>query len=110
MRARLISAVIALALALTGALLLLRAGEGLTIRDTVADGVPLTEVRAASGNVNGSGVVVSHGFAGSGRLMMPFADTLARRGFVVVLFDFARHGRNTSTQDSGNERVLDVAV
>jgi dienelactone hydrolase len=150
---------VSLALALAGALLLLRAGDGLTVRDTVADGVPITEVRPApgrlngpansgtigggtansgansgtigggtansgansgttngggtansganSGTTNGGGVVVAHGFAGSARLMRPFADTLARRGFVVVLFDFARHGRNTST--SGGDE-LDAAV
>src|SRR5688572_16777258 len=32
---------------------------------------------------------------GSARLMRPSADTLALRGFVVMLFDFAGHGRNT---------------
>lgn len=109
MRARPIVALVALTLAVAGAFILLRAGDGLSVHDTVVEGVPLTEVR--SGELNGSGVVVAHGFAGSGRLMMPFADTLARRGFLVVLFDFARHGRNTSTSggSSGGDE-LEVAV
>jgi pimeloyl-ACP methyl ester carboxylesterase len=39
-------------------------------------------------------VVVAHGYAGSGRLMRPFADTLARRGYLVALPDLAGHGAN----------------
>jgi pimeloyl-ACP methyl ester carboxylesterase len=38
---------------------------------------------------------VVHGFGGSARLMYGFADTLARRGYVVVLPDLAGHGGNT---------------
>ena len=47
-------------------------------------------------------MVVVHGFAGSARLMMGFADTLARRGYVVVLPDLLGHGasrRRLSTTD-----------
>jgi pimeloyl-ACP methyl ester carboxylesterase len=40
--------------------------------------------------------VVVHGFAGSARLMLPFAGTLARNGYVVVLPDLAGHGRSTA--------------
>ncbi len=39
-------------------------------------------------------VVIAHGFAGSQQLMQPFALTLARRGYLVLTFDFPGHGRN----------------
>ena len=39
-------------------------------------------------------VVIAHGFAGSQQLMQPFAETLARNGYVAVTFDFLGHGRN----------------
>ncbi len=39
-------------------------------------------------------VVVAHGFAGSQQLMLPFAVTLARNGYIAVTFDFPGHGRN----------------
>jgi pimeloyl-ACP methyl ester carboxylesterase len=61
----------------------------------VVDGVPLTTVRAVSGDGRLPGAVVVHGFAGSARLMQPFADTLARNGYVVVLPDLAGHGSST---------------
>jgi dienelactone hydrolase len=39
-------------------------------------------------------VLIGHGFAGSRQLMHPFAVTLARNGYVAVVFDFPGHGRN----------------
>jgi pimeloyl-ACP methyl ester carboxylesterase len=39
-------------------------------------------------------VVIAHGFAGSQQLMLPFAVTLARNGYIAVTFDFPGHGRN----------------
>jgi hypothetical protein len=39
-------------------------------------------------------VVIAHGFAGSRQLMQPFAETLARNGYIAVTFDFLGHGRN----------------
>lgn len=39
-------------------------------------------------------VVIAHGFAGSQQLMQPFAETLARNGYVALTFDFLGHGRN----------------
>ena len=33
-------------------------------------------------------VVIAHGFAGSQQLMQPFAETLARNGYIAVTFDF----------------------
>jgi alpha-beta hydrolase superfamily lysophospholipase len=62
-------------------------------RHATVDGVPLDEVHP--GGVGRPGVVVAHGFAGSARLMAQFGDTLAARGYVVVLLDFTGHGANT---------------
>ncbi|MEO1102656.1 MAG: alpha/beta fold hydrolase, partial [Pseudomonadota bacterium] len=39
-------------------------------------------------------VVIAHGFAGSRRLMAPFAHALARNGYVAVTFDFLGHGEH----------------
>ena len=38
--------------------------------------------------------MIAHGFAGSQQLMQPFAETLARNGYIAVTFDFLGHGRN----------------
>ena len=38
-------------------------------------------------------VVIAHGFAGSQQLMQPFAETLARNGFIAVTFCLG-HGHN----------------
>jgi len=88
-------------------------------RSIVVDGVPLNEVHPSGGGRH-AGVVVAHGFAGSARLMAPFGDTLAARGYVVVLLDFAGHGANTTplpdatagTDASGKalQHALDVAL
>jgi pimeloyl-ACP methyl ester carboxylesterase len=39
-------------------------------------------------------IIIAHGFAGSQQLMQPFAETLARNGYIAVTFDFLGHGRN----------------
>ncbi|WP_431942216.1 alpha/beta fold hydrolase [Micromonospora marina] len=84
---------VALLAVVLGVLLLARADAGLSTRRATVAGVPLTEVRADG--VSGDrrpGVVIAHGFAGSARLMRPLADSVARRGGVAVLLDFAGHG------------------
>ncbi|MGC5661768.1 dienelactone hydrolase family protein [Micromonospora sp. WMMD723] len=96
-RGRAALTVLAVLALLLGGYGLLRADAGLTTRQVTADGVPLTEVRAAddgTGAVRRPGVVIAHGFAGSARLMRPLADTVARRGAVALLLDFAGHGGN----------------
>ncbi|MFI5952725.1 alpha/beta hydrolase family protein [Cryptosporangium sp. NPDC051539] len=102
-------AVVAAVLAVGG--LVLATNSDLRTHHVTVDGVPLDEVHpAASGRR--PGVVVAHGFAGSARLMAPFGDTLAARGYVVVLLDFAGHGASTRrlTGDAVLQRDLDVAV
>ncbi|MCZ7425347.1 alpha/beta fold hydrolase [Micromonospora sp. WMMA1949] len=113
--------VVALLAVVLGALLLARADAGLTTRRATVAGVPLTEVRAdgASGDRR-PGVVIAHGFAGSARLMRPLADSVARRGGIAVLLDFAGHGASSSRlpgagRDEERSRAalrhdLDVAV
>jgi hypothetical protein len=71
------------------------AGDGLRSTSERAAGVPVEVVRASGGAVKRPAVVVAHGYAGSGRLMRPFAETLARRGYVVALPDLAGHAGNT---------------
>jgi dienelactone hydrolase len=80
-----------------GVVLLAGAGHDLRRGHVVIGGVPMDEVHPA-GLATGErrpGVVVAHGFAGSARLMAPFGDSLAARGYVVVLLDFAGHGADT---------------
>ena len=101
-----------------GAGIPMSAGAGGTAsrHHVVIDGVPLDEVhpRALRPGASGRrpGVVVAHGFAGSARLMTPFADTLAARGYVVVLLDFGGHGTATRPMDgdAGLQRDLDTAT
>jgi pimeloyl-ACP methyl ester carboxylesterase len=67
--------------------------DGLSITRGFAGETPVTifqPLKAASAPV----IVIAHGFAGSQQLMQPFAETLARNGYVAVTFDFLGHGRN----------------
>ncbi|MCO8269376.1 alpha/beta fold hydrolase [Actinoplanes sp. TRM 88003] len=99
---------LALVLAATGGVLLTRAGGDLEREHVEVGGVPLDVVRPA-GSPPGPGAVVAHGYAGSARLMAQFGDTLAARGFTVVLPDLDGHGANTrSPRDLQYD--LDVAV
>jgi dienelactone hydrolase len=108
-----------LAVAGAGIWLMTDTSDGMQRRHVVVDGVPLDEVRPGGGERR-PGIVVAHGFAGSARLMAQFGDSLAARGYAVVLLDFDGHGANTrplpdssaSTDDSAAAlaRDLDVAV
>jgi dienelactone hydrolase len=96
-------ALIAVAAAGLGVWILNSTANGLSRRHVVVGGVPLDEVHpadAATGERR-PGIVVAHGFAGSARLMAPFGDTLAARGYVVVLLDFSGHGLNTRPLPDG---------
>ncbi|MEZ5117638.1 MAG: alpha/beta fold hydrolase [Candidatus Nanopelagicales bacterium] len=83
-------------LALPAVLGLSRADDGLAVRESVVDGVPLTLVEPAdpAPPEGWPGVVVAHGFSGSRTLMLPLARGLARAGYAVQLLDFAGHGAN----------------
>ncbi|MFF0313963.1 dienelactone hydrolase family protein [Micromonospora sp. NPDC005252] len=95
-RAAVLLAVLAALAAALGTAVLVRADAGLSVRQVTVGGVPMTEVRAGppTPDARRPGVVIAHGFAGSARLMRPIADTVARRGAVALLFDFAGHGAN----------------
>lgn len=85
-----VAALLAAALALWQ----LYAGEaGVQRQDAVVDGTPVTVYSPAEG-ASGPPVLIAHGFAGSQRLMEPFALTLARNGYTAVTYDFLGHGRN----------------
>ncbi|MEV4400864.1 alpha/beta fold hydrolase [Actinoplanes sp. NPDC049598] len=97
-----------------GLALLATAGGDSTPRRVVAGGVPLYEVHPVGlrPGERRPGVVVAHGYAGSAKLMAQFGDTLAARGYVVVLLDFAGHGANSEPRQ-GSEALqgeLGVAV
>ena len=102
--------VAAILLAVAGAVGLARADEGFVRRIVVVDGVPLHEVRPSNASGPLPGVVVAHGFAGSARLMYPFADTLARNGYVVVLPDLTGHGANPRRMSTRDLLQRDLAV
>ncbi|GAA1741198.1 hypothetical protein GCM10009681_09900 [Luedemannella helvata] len=110
-----IVALVALVLAGAGCWLLAGAAPELGRRHVVVGGLPVDEVHPAGGGRH-PGVVVAHGFAGSAKLMAPFGDTLAARGYVVVLLDFSGHGTNTRPLPDGDRsadalaRDLDVAT
>lgn len=89
-----------LAMAITG---LTRSDAGVERQTARLGDTPLTLYRpAASGSPDQAAgnserrpvVLIAHGFAGSQRLMVPFATTLARSGYLAVTFDFLGHGRH----------------
>ncbi|WKA30422.1 dienelactone hydrolase family protein [Bradyrhizobium roseum] len=66
---------------------------GLSVtRNTVGE-TPVTIFRPQS-TAPAPVVLIAHGFAGSQQLMQPFAETLARNGYMALTFDFLGHGRN----------------
>jgi pimeloyl-ACP methyl ester carboxylesterase len=67
--------------------------DGLRITRTVVDDTPVTIFQTESA-AKRPVIIIAHGFAGSQQLMQPFADTLARNGYIAVTFDFFGHGRN----------------
>ncbi|KIZ37933.1 MULTISPECIES: alpha/beta fold hydrolase [Rhodopseudomonas] len=67
--------------------------DGLRVSTAHVGETPVTIYRPAS-DAPAPVVVIAHGFAGSQQLMQPFADTLARNGYIAVTFDFTGHGRN----------------
>ena len=78
---------------LIGLFQLHRSSEGLSITKTTVGETPVTIFRQQSA-APAPIVVIAHGFAGSQQLMQPFAETLARNGYIAVTFDFLGHGRN----------------
>ena len=84
---------LAIAAIVIGLFQLHRSGDGLTIAKTTVGETPVTIFQPQSA-APAPVVVIAHGFAGSQQLMQPFAETLARNGYIAVTFDFLGHGRN----------------
>jgi dienelactone hydrolase len=116
---RIVAVLAAVVFALVGAVGLATADSGIERRSAVVAGVPVEVVRPADATGRLPGVVVAHGLGASRQLMRGFADTLARRGYVVELVDLAGHGASTErlpgagdgpAADARLDRDLDVAV
>jgi dienelactone hydrolase len=115
----LVVTLLAVLVAVVGVWLLAGPSGEATRKHVVVSGVPLDEVHPPAG-ARRPGVVVAHGFAGSARLMTQFGDSLAARGYVVVLLDFSGHGANrkplpdsaasTDSSTAALQRDLDVAA
>ena len=69
------------------------ATAGLSITRTLVGETPVTVFKPESG-APAPVVVIAHGFAGSQQLMQPFAETLARNGYIAVTYDVLGHGHN----------------
>jgi dienelactone hydrolase len=92
---------VACVLAITISFWQLHAGtDGLTVATATVGAIPVTVFRPAAGGP-APVVVIAHGFAGSQQLMQPFAETLARNGYIAVTFDFPGHGRNPTPLAGG---------
>jgi alpha-beta hydrolase superfamily lysophospholipase len=101
--------VVGVALIAPGVAGLRAAGDGTRSDRVRVGGVPVEVVRPAGDGERRPAVVVVHGYAGSGRLMRPFADTLVRRGYVVALPDLAGHAANTRPLTGGPAIDREVA-
>src|SRR5580692_4589572 len=90
---KLFIALLAIAAIVFGLIQLHRGRDGLDIAGASVGETPVTIFRPHS-TAPAPIVVIAHGFAGSQQLMQPFAETLARNGYIIVTFDFLGHGRN----------------
>ncbi|WP_192808824.1 alpha/beta hydrolase [Actinomadura montaniterrae] len=111
--------VVAVVAAVVGGAGLGTADRGIERRSAVVSGVPVEVVRPDGAAGRLPGVVVAHGLSASMQLMRGFADTLARRGYVVELVDLAGGGASRErlpdlgdgpAADARLDRDLDVAV
>ncbi len=91
---------LSLAAILTGLWHLSAATAGLSVTEAAVGPIPVTVFRPAEAQP-APVVVIAHGFAGSQQLMLPFATSLARNGYVAVTFDFPGHGRNPTPLAGG---------
>jgi pimeloyl-ACP methyl ester carboxylesterase len=93
MASRLAIAIIALLAVAIGTFELRSIADGLRIAAAVINNTPVT-IYQPEKTTAAPVVIIAHGFAGSQQLMQPFAETLARNGYIAVTFDFLGHGRN----------------
>ena len=90
---RFIVAILAVMAVAVGLFELRGASTGLRITRMIVDETPVT-IFQPEAKATAPVVAIAHGFAGSQQLMQPFAETLARNGYIAVTFDFLGHGRN----------------
>jgi Serine aminopeptidase, S33 len=90
---RFIVAILAVTAIAIGLFELRSASDGLRITRTIVGETPVTVFQPET-KAPAPVVVIAHGFAGSQQLMQPFAETMARNGYIAVTFDFLGHGRN----------------
>ena len=84
----------------------LQAARGaVSITRVLLEETPITVYRPADDTAERPVVVIAHGFAGSQQLMIPFAMTLSRNGYLTVTFDFLGHGRNGRTLTGDITRI-----
>jgi dienelactone hydrolase len=92
---RVVAAILALA---AGALALWQLHvqtHGVVVEQGRVGATPITLHRPEDAALRSAPVVlIAHGFAGSQQLMQPFANTLARQGYLAITFDFPGHGRH----------------
>lgn len=93
MLARFGVAIVALIAIAAGLFQLRSTSEGLRITHAQVGETPITIFQPEL-KTSAPVIVIAHGFAGSQQLMQPFAQTLARNGYIAVTFDFLGHGRN----------------
>lgn len=92
MTSRLLAALGAV-LVVAGLLVLMRADAGLVRDRASVAGIPVTTL-SPPGEGPFPGVVVAHGFSGSGRLMDGIGIAFAQAGWVAAMPDLAGHGAN----------------
>jgi dienelactone hydrolase len=103
---------IALATILYAIWMITDARRGITVESLFIGPTPARVFSPASPNASMPVTVIAHGFAGSQRLMEPFAVTLARQGVIAITFDFMGHGqhpdpmRGDLTSEDGTTRYL----
>jgi pimeloyl-ACP methyl ester carboxylesterase len=86
-----------LALALIGIALwqLIVPGLPLRFEERRLGSTPVTIIQPRILVTRTPAVVIAHGFAASQQMMLPYAVTLARAGYTVLIFDLPGHGRNS---------------
>jgi dienelactone hydrolase len=80
------------------------ADRGIAVTPLAIGSIPATLFRPEAGGPSPV-VVIAHGFAGSQQLMQSFALSFARNGYAALTFDFAGHGRNTTSMNGDLELI-----
>jgi hypothetical protein len=103
-------ALLGVLLVVVGISIVARADDGLVRERVVVDGIPVETVRPP-GDGPFPGVVVVHGFSGSGRLMDGIGIAFAQAGWLAAMPDLPGHGTNLGRLESAalEDQVLAVA-